>query len=447
MTGEVGERIRALRTARGVSQAELATAVGVSNSYLSHIEAGRRAIGPELIAQIASALSVEVAQLEGGIPPHVTDELALRLRFAELALKNGDWALAQHEFSAVLDDARSQPLQPLVDEAVWGKARADEATGQVEAAIEGYERLVSGSPAPSGIERTAVQVALIRAYSECGDLNRAIDIGERAVAELAADGAERIELEIELASTLAGCYVERGDLTRAHSLIERALSRSETDGSLRARAAAAWNAAVIADARHDVSAARSHADRALAMYSEIDNARAVGLLRVVSAGLRLRQERPDPEAAFPELERAAAELRQVGTRVDLGYVRTEQARAHLLAGDPHRAVHIGQLALADLADGDRLQRGQTLIVLGHAATATGKDADALACFREAAELLRAAAASRQAAAAWRELGEAYFAQGQTTEAIEALRRASDLAGATYNPVRAVLDTATGQSSR
>jgi transcriptional regulator with XRE-family HTH domain len=446
MTGEVGERIRALRSARGMSQADLAGAVGVSNSYLSHIEAGRRPVSPTLLAQVAKALAVDLAQLEGGIPPDAKEELNLRLRFAELSLRSGDWELAQREFSAVLESGRSLPLQPLVEEAMWGKARADEATGQLERAIEGYEWLIGRSTESSAVAAAAVFVALIRAYSECGDLSRAIDIGERAVSALDADEvAAEVGLEVELVSTLAGCYVERGDLTRAQGLITRALNRAEADGSPRARAAAAWNAAIIAEARHDIAAARKQADRALALYSEVDNARAVGLLRVVSAGLRLRQEHPDPRWAFRELAQAIQELKEVGTRVDLAYAGTEQARAHLLAGEPKRAVEAGRKALDDLSEGDRLQRGRTLIVLGQAAAAQGAEREALTAYREAAELLLAATASRQAAAAWRELGEAYVAQGRANEAIEALRRASDLAGATYHPVRVALDAAAGQA--
>jgi tetratricopeptide (TPR) repeat protein len=446
MTGEVGERIRALRQSRGVSQGDLASAVGISNSYLSHIEAGRRVISPPLLAQVASALSVDVAQLEAGVPPDVKEELQLQMRFAELALKNGDWALAQREFELVLEAANSMPLQPLVDEARWGKARSDEARGQVELAIEGYEWLVSRPTTSSAVPREAVLVALVRAYSECGDLNRAIDIGERAVADPLPDRPPaQLELEVELISTLAGCYLERGDLTRAQGLIDQALTRSDSSGSPRARAAAAWNAAVIAEARHDIAAAQRHADRALALYSEIENARATGLLRVVSAGLRLRQDRPDPGRALAELDKAMRELAQIGTRVDLGYAQTEVARAHLLAGDPVRAAEVGHEAMTSLSDGDRIQRARTLLVLGQAAAALGETRDAVAAYREAAEVLRAAAASRQAAAAWRELGEAYAAQGQADEAIEALRLASDLAGATYNPVRAALDAAAGQA--
>ena len=69
------------------------------------------------------------------------------------------------------------------------------------------------------------------------------------------------------------------------------------------------------------------------------------------------------------------------------------------------------------------------------AAARGDVDRAIELFRGAATALEETGASaRQAGTAWRELGEAYLELGRQQEAIEALRRASDLAGATYNPI-------------
>jgi tetratricopeptide (TPR) repeat protein len=218
-------------------------------------------------------------------------------------------------------------------------------------------------------------------------------------------------------------------------LIQRALDRAGHDGAPRARAAAAWNAAVISQARHDSVGARTHADRAAALYAEIDDARRTAVLRTVSAHLSLRGPEPDPADALVQLERAVEELREVGTQLDLGYARTEQARAHLVAGDLAAAGEAGRQALRDLANGDRLQTGRVLLMLGRVAMADEDQGLAVALYRQAADALADSGASRQAGSVWRELGEAYVELGRSEEAIEALRRASDLAGASYNPLR------------
>jgi transcriptional regulator with XRE-family HTH domain len=62
-TALTGSRIRALRTARGLAQAELARLAGVSPSYLNLIEHNRRQAGPRLLAALAQALAVPSAQL------------------------------------------------------------------------------------------------------------------------------------------------------------------------------------------------------------------------------------------------------------------------------------------------------------------------------------------------------------------------------------------------
>jgi tetratricopeptide (TPR) repeat protein len=445
MSNDTGERVRALRTARAVAQADLAASVGVSKSYLSHIEAGRRPVSNDLLLRLAEALEVDVAQLETGTPADANEDLQLKLSFAEMSLRNGDWDLARQEFQAVLDRAASLPLDRFVDEATWGLARAEEATGALEQAILIYERLLEKPALSPRVPRTTVSVRLAMAYSECGDLGRAVDVGEQALALVERlDPPEVVGAHVELISTVAGFYVEGGDVTRAQILIDRALALASDNGSARARGAAAWNAAVIAQARHDAVGARLHADRALALFTELDNARFVAMVRVLSAGLLLRQAQPDPGAALPQLRRALEDLHDVGTRLDVGYARTEQARALLAAGDLVEAGEVGRRALLDLATGDRLQTGHALLVVGRVAMAQGDTDEALALVRQAASALEESEASRQAGTAWRELGEAYVELGRPTEAIEALRRASDLAGATYNPLRPVL-AAAGQT--
>ncbi len=57
MTDGTGERVKAARIARGVSQAGLAKSVGVSNSYMSHIEAGRRPVSRVIRDQIPGQAS------------------------------------------------------------------------------------------------------------------------------------------------------------------------------------------------------------------------------------------------------------------------------------------------------------------------------------------------------------------------------------------------------
>src|SRR4051812_23517495 len=56
-------RLRELRTARGMSQAQLAEKAQISTNYLSKLEQAGSAAGIDLVSRLASALGVEVAEL------------------------------------------------------------------------------------------------------------------------------------------------------------------------------------------------------------------------------------------------------------------------------------------------------------------------------------------------------------------------------------------------
>lgn len=60
----VGENIRRYRKSRGMTQAQLAEAVGLTEGAVRHYESGIRAVKPELLESIATALGVSVNALK-----------------------------------------------------------------------------------------------------------------------------------------------------------------------------------------------------------------------------------------------------------------------------------------------------------------------------------------------------------------------------------------------
>lgn len=70
-----GQRLRELRLARGMSQAELARQADVTTNYVSRLEGGGAAPGIDLAARLAQALGVAVADLLPTAP--VLDDLAV----------------------------------------------------------------------------------------------------------------------------------------------------------------------------------------------------------------------------------------------------------------------------------------------------------------------------------------------------------------------------------
>ena len=61
-----GSAIKALRERSGWKVGKFATAVGISSSYLSNIEAGRKKASPDVIRKIADTLDVPLAAVITG---------------------------------------------------------------------------------------------------------------------------------------------------------------------------------------------------------------------------------------------------------------------------------------------------------------------------------------------------------------------------------------------
>lgn len=66
-----GERLRAVRQQRGISQEKLADLAGLHRTYVSSIERGERNVSLVNIERLAAALGVAMAELmpDGAKPP------------------------------------------------------------------------------------------------------------------------------------------------------------------------------------------------------------------------------------------------------------------------------------------------------------------------------------------------------------------------------------------
>lgn len=63
----LGKRIQRLRKEAGLSQEKLGEKIGVSRAYMGYIEQGRNSASLDVIAKIAKALKVPVADLFGSV--------------------------------------------------------------------------------------------------------------------------------------------------------------------------------------------------------------------------------------------------------------------------------------------------------------------------------------------------------------------------------------------
>ena len=65
---QIGQQIRKIRKAHGLSQEELAEKVGISTTHMSHIETGNTKLSLPVLIQIAEALEVQTDFLLNPVP-------------------------------------------------------------------------------------------------------------------------------------------------------------------------------------------------------------------------------------------------------------------------------------------------------------------------------------------------------------------------------------------
>jgi tetratricopeptide (TPR) repeat protein len=273
--------------------------------------------------------------------------------------------------------------------------------------------------------RAQAGIALSRVYRESGDLGRAIETGERVLADLTEAGLDSCDEAVQLAVTVAAAYFERGDAGHAVRICRSAIARAEALGSPRARASAYWNASAMQARRGDIQTAAPLAERALALLSEGQDARNLARLRTELGRLQLSLDPPDVEQARQNLEKADEELDwSSGAQVDKAWTRLGLARALFLAGDlaGSRAmtIEVGELSAGHAP----LAEAEARALAGQAHAAEGDMAAAAGAFQEAVLLLSAIGADQGAAQLWFDLADLLEQVGQIDEAREAYKRAA-----------------------
>ena len=432
-TEPVGSRIRRLRREAGMSQDALAQP-RLSASYISLLEAGKRVPSEDVLRQLAERLGCDAEYLLGNTTKPDTAAFEVELRYAELVLRNGDAAAAMTGFEEL-----EKKLSPSDHQGLWlstslGIARCLEHDGRLEEAVARLEELrvqtLGKEPRLELSERLAMVMSLARCYRELGDLSHAIEVAEATLTEIESLELPPTTASVELLSTLIGIYTERGDLHHAGYLASRAVEQAQLISDRQALGAAYWNASVVLHRRGMSGEALSMITKAMAIYSEGDDERALARVRNAYAGVLLQSgpDSPDTETAKSLLEQSVNVLTKLGSGIDVAYAETALARAEVMLGNTEEAVVHASKALEVLGPEHRLESARVYLVLGAARLRQGDfDAAQVACERGAL-LLEASGAGRQAAFAWSELAEILEESGESERAVWAYRQSMRLMG-------------------
>lgn len=423
----ISKRIKEIRHQRGLSQAQLAHPE-LSDSYISLIESGSRTPTPAVLELLASKLGCSVSYLVNGVTAEEMEELELNLRYARMALENGEVVEARQRFAELLDDSRLATLTSLRHEVEYGAALADEAYGELDEAIDRLSRLrESAGDTMTTERRIAVTLALSRCYRDRGDTSLAIEVAEKEIGNVIEAGWT--DDLIELGSTLLSAYYDRGDLLRALQYSAELLAAAEKLGTPRAIVAASWNAANAADLAGHGEEAVPLAERAMAVQSEYGDPRNLARLRITYAAIRLRH-RPEESALCRDmLLRAESELREsASSKLDLALCLQYLALAELGLGAAEQAADYARRSIDLLDETIPDVNADVRMILGQAYLQLGRAEDAAAEVHAAIDLLDDVPASRMSAESWFTAAAVLEGAGDQEGSALAYRRAMECGG-------------------
>jgi transcriptional regulator with XRE-family HTH domain len=429
----IGDRLRELRTARGLSQQAL-SGEGISPGYVSLIESGKRTPSAAAAAKLAERLGIEPGELLGLAEQDdqaATDQARLELNFARLALANGTPSEAVRGLRRV--DLAGVDAST-AHEASLALADALEQTGEVDEALRVLVDLLARCRREQMWVHFAVAATVLTVMSiEAGDVDRSVEVAERALRDIEEAGLSGTDEHLRLGSILVSALVERGDLLVATHHIEARLDVAERDSGSRGRGAVYWTAATVAAERDRIADAIRLTDRALAILAEEDQSRDLPRLRMNYAYLLLRLPTPRPTEALLQLDIAERDPALAGATLDLGTAATFRGRAHLLLGELFDAAEQAANALQILGPSAHVERASALLLLGDVGAAQLEMDMTHESYGEAERVLARMAPSRTVARLWRELGDSWRTLGEADRAINAYDHALRTLGLSSRP--------------
>lgn len=419
MTDGLGGRIRELRSARGITQRELAEP-GYSRSFLAAVESGHRVPTDEALSYLAGRLGVDPDDLRHGRPPGAAESLRAELLEARQRLSQGDPDRAGAMISAVLERATQYGLPDIIVQALLGQ-------GDVVLHRDGPEPALPIFAAALGTDggAGAVRARLASRVSQChyltGQTAQAISIGESALNVLRANPPVDPAAELILLGALIYPCVEVGAVERARRAVDEGLALLPRVTDVPAIADFYTVAAQLWHADGKLSEVDVALNTAREIYTRLGWEREIGRCHWTRGYVLVRMDRL--AEAGRELTLAREILQQVGARhfhagatLELAEVRRKEGLFDAAEALCQEAAEYVTSAGYDegIAETDRL--------LGRVAIARGDVRRAEELLNRAAQRYSGAGLNTELMRTCRELGELLMGQQRLDEALSILQR-------------------------
>ncbi len=422
----LGERLRQLRVAAGLTQSDLA-GERFSKEYVSQIERGKTRPTRETIEWLAARLGVDAAFLERGVSADERSRVEAMLARAE-ALSNAhqyDDAIEELENSrtAVLATGAPELEYRSLSTEAWARMER----GEVRPALQQLERCrtIADGPGFSDVDRGQILFQMGVCRYHLSSIASAVGLFSEALELAETSGLPCDLLRSEVLGWRSRCYRRQRDLEAAREDVERALELARALDDHRTMANVYFQASLVAERMGHWVLARSYAERAKAYYEQLNDERNVGRLLNNLGGLNFQLGKPDK--AVEDLKSAYRVLLDRGSDAEAANVVSSLAHVHLMTGQVQTAEEEARHAL-DLLEGREdflLDIAPTQLVLGRALMEQGR-------LDEAQETLRVAETSAEQlesishrAAAWMAQGDLAGRRGDAQTAARLYRKAAE----------------------
>jgi tetratricopeptide (TPR) repeat protein len=422
----LGERLRQLRVAAGMTQTDLA-GDRFSKEYVSQIERGKTRPTRETIDWLSGRLGVDAGFLANGVSADERGRVdsALARADALLEARRNDEALA--EFEAIRSAVLATGMPELEVRALSGEATVRMRRGEVREAIALLERarVLSESTAFSDIERSDVLFRLGVARYKISSIQTAIGLFDEALKLAERSEIPSDHLRSNILAWRSRCYRRRRDLEAAREDVERALELAEGLNDRRTAADVYFQASIIADREGHWVLARTYAERAKAAYEELSDRGNLGRLLNNLGGLNFLLGHPHDAISF--LKDAVRIQLEVGDDAEAAHAVNGIAQVHLRTGDVTRAEEQARYALTLLKGRvDHLDEiGNAQLVLGRAMLEQDRLDEAEEAFRLGEEAYDKLSSASHRATAWVAQGDLATRRGDDRKAARLYRQAAD----------------------
>lgn len=415
-----GEKLRAERLERGLTQAELGKDL-YSPSYISLLETGRREPTAEVIEELARRLELAPKALEAWSQPiSVSDaEYVLAGLYARQAWDLRDYPLAASHAAAAAQIALDGKNTSAWWNMTYMQAECLMKQGDLQECRKIIERLLEHPMATEsvGLGVRARQMLAAVCHGQ-GQLSVAVEHALEAV-KLSVNLPRGSTVAIGAHRILIGALAESGRLDEAWKYCQALLEQVDEHAMSQLAGEVAWVIGNVAFMRHDYAEGVKHHERAARLLSPANDIELWARFNKASAAVRLSSGIVEPET-LSAIERAELAFSIVGgTKSDELEVAFIRARWLYLTGDIVAAVEKLREIHAERGALGKHTAGEVSLLLGKSLKASGETDEALVHLEEAQKAFAAAGAQDRVQQALDAILEIRLAQKRAAAAAQA----------------------------